>query len=96
MPHALSSAAELAALLRLESVPAVTTTRWIPRRKAQVVRAIEAGLLSCEEARRLYRLSEEELESWQRALRQVGEPGLRVTRRVEDWEAGRDAAAPGL
>jgi hypothetical protein len=80
----------------LESVPPVTTTRWIPRRKAQVVRAIEAGLLSPEEARRLYCLSEEELESWQRTLRQVGEPGLRVTRRLQGWEAGLAAAAANL
>src|SRR5688572_18187983 len=72
----------LATILALESVPPVTTTRWIPRRKAQVVRAVQAGLLSVDEACRLYRLTVEEFEGWQHALSEAGEGGLRITRRA--------------
>jgi len=85
MPHTNDSSpadSGLATILALESVPPVTTTRWIPRRKAQVVRAVQAGLLSVDEACRLYRLTMEEFESWQQALSDAGEGGLRVTRRA--------------
>ena len=85
MPHSpdlCSTDPGLARILALESVPPVTTTRWIPRRKAQVVRAVQAGLLSMDEACRLYQLTVEELEGWQRALGEAGESGLRITRRA--------------
>jgi hypothetical protein len=98
MPHACPPAHDtqgFAAILTLESVPPVTTTRWIPRRKAQVVRAVEAGLLTRDEACRLYRLSEEELESWRRALHEDGEAGLRITRRAHDWELEGAVPAAG-
>jgi hypothetical protein len=70
----------LAGILDLESVPPVTTTRWWPRHKAQVVAAVEAGLLSPEEACDLYRLSPEELSGWMRNHQLFGERGLRATR----------------
>jgi hypothetical protein len=73
---------ELANILPLETVPPVTTRRWNPRRKAQVVRAVQDGMLSEEEACRLYRMTLEELASWQRTLDESGERGLLVTRRV--------------
>jgi hypothetical protein len=87
---------EVAAILDLETVPPVTTTRWFPRRKAQVVAAVEAGLLSIEEACSLYRLSLEEFLGWQRTIRKGGVKGLCVTRRRRfeldfseaDWAAG--------
>jgi len=75
------SAPEVAAILDLETVPPVTTTRWFPRRKAQVVAAVEAGLLTTEEACSLYRLSLEEFLGWQRTIRKGGVKGLCVTRR---------------
>ena len=73
---------ERADVLRHETVPPATTTRWNPKRKAQVVRAIEAGELSHDEACRRYRMTLEELLGWQRALCESGEPGLRATRRI--------------
>ena len=87
MPHTYDTSPAdpaLANILALESVPPVTTTRWIPRRKAQVVRAVQAGLLSVDEACRLYRLTMEEFEGWQHALSKAGEGGLRITRRARE------------
>lgn len=50
------------------------------RRKAAVVAAVRAGVITLEEACRRYELSEEELVAWQRAFETYGLPGLRTTR----------------
>jgi len=47
-------------------LPPVTTRRWIARRKAEVVAAVHAGMLSALEACRRYRLSPEEFLEWER------------------------------
>jgi len=60
--------------------PAAGTTRWVVRRKAEVVAAVAGGLLSVDEACARYTLSLEEFTSWQRAVDRSGMPGLRVTR----------------
>jgi hypothetical protein len=60
-------------------LPPPDTGRWVPRRKAKVVAAVEGGLISKEEATRVYAISEEELDSWRSALRRFGMRGLRVT-----------------
>ena len=83
---------EIASILALESVPPVTTTRWNARRKAQVARAVQAGLLNEQEACRLYRMTVEELISWQSALCESGERGLHVTKQVRSkWSDSLDA-----
>lgn len=61
-------------------LPAAGTQRWVASRKAAVVRAVAAGLLSTEEAMAIYDLSEEELESWTQAVSMHGEAALRATR----------------
>ena len=66
--------------LTLESLPPATTTRWVVRRKAEVVAAVNGGLLSIEEACERYGLTLEEFASWQRAVDRSGMQGLRVTR----------------
>lgn len=66
--------------LTLDSLPAPGTTRWVVRRKAEVVAAVKGGLLSMEDACERYNLSIEEYLSWQRAVEKNGMPGLRVTR----------------
>jgi transposase-like protein len=48
------------------NLPPSTTTRWVPRRKAQVVAALLAGTLSVVEACRRYSLSAAELLEWER------------------------------
>lgn len=61
-------------------LPAASTSRWVPRRKARVVAAVEGGLISREEAARLYSISDEEFDSWRAAFSSLGMRGLRVTR----------------
>lgn len=66
--------------LTLDSLPPPDTTRWVVRRKAEVVAAVKGGLLTVDEVCERYKLSVEEFASWQRAVDRVGMPGLRVTR----------------
>jgi hypothetical protein len=66
--------------LTIESLPDPTTTRWVVRRKAEVVSAVNGGLLSVDEVCERYSLSLEEFAGWQRAVDRSGMPGLRVTR----------------
>jgi hypothetical protein len=66
--------------LTIESLPPANTRRWVVRRKAEVVAAVNGGLLTVDEACDRYGLSLEEFASWQRAVDRSGMPGLRVTR----------------
>jgi hypothetical protein len=66
--------------LTLESLPPPGTTRWVVRRKAEVVAAVDGGLLTFEEVCERYGLSMEEFAGWKRAVERSGMPGLRVTR----------------
>lgn len=65
--------------LSLESLPSPGTERWVVRRKAEVVSAVNGGLLTVDEACAHYDLTVEEFVSWQRAVDRAGLPGLRVT-----------------
>lgn len=65
-------------VLTRENLPAPDTRRRVASRKAQVVAAVESGLLTIEEAMKCYRLSLEEFYSWQRAMDRGGVAGLRV------------------
>jgi hypothetical protein len=74
----------------LDSLPPPETKRWVIRRKAEVVAAVRAGILSLEEACRRYTLSIEEFLSWQRLVESHGLPGLRVTRLQDYRGVGQD------
>ena len=79
----------LGELLTLETLPAPNTSRWVARRKAEVVAAVRGGLLTIEEACDRYQLDLEELTGWQRAVERAGMPALMVTqsKRYRDlWE----------
>lgn len=65
--------------LTLENLPAPETQRWVPRRKAEVVAAVNGGLLTLDEVCARYGLTVEEFVSWQRAVDRSGLPGLRIT-----------------
>lgn len=65
--------------LTLEALPSPGCNRWTPRRKAEVVAAVNGGLLTLAEACQRYRLSLEEFAGWQRAADRSGLPGLRAT-----------------
>ena len=66
--------------LTLDSLPPPDTERWVVRRKAEVVAAVNGGLLQPEEACERYNLTPEEFAGWQRAVDRSGMKGLRVTR----------------
>jgi hypothetical protein len=77
---------DIGSSVSLDSLPPPETKRWVIRRKAEVVAAVRAGLLSLEEACARYTLSVEEFLSWQRLVDSHGLPGLRVTR-LQDYRA---------
>ncbi|QHQ34506.1 DUF1153 domain-containing protein [Algicella marina] len=60
-------------------LPDIGTTRWVARRKAAVVNAVNAGLIQEEEACDMYGLSAEELHSWRVALQTHGSRALKAT-----------------
>nr|WP_269465585.1 DUF1153 domain-containing protein [Sphingorhabdus sp. M41] len=65
--------------LSLKDLPKNTTTRWVIRRKAEVVAAVNGGLLSLEEACDRYDLLFEEFLSWQESIDKSGLAGLRIS-----------------
>lgn len=77
------------------ALPPPDTKRWSPSRKAAVIAASRAGLLSREEARIRYMLSEEEFAEWERAFDCNGVPGLRTTR-LQSYRYPRPYAAQNL
>ncbi len=66
-------------VLTLADLPPKDTRRWVASRKAIVIRAVEAGLLSRKAALERYGLSDEELDLWQSAVNQHGIDALKVT-----------------
>ena len=70
--------------ITLDTLPPPGTTRWVIRRKAEVVAGVRAGLITLEEACARYTLSVEEFLSWQRLIDRHGLRGLRVTR-LQDY-----------
>ena len=66
--------------LTIDDLPSPNTKRWVMRRKAEVVAAVNGGLLTIDEVLERYGLTLEEFASWQRAMDRSGMKGLRVTR----------------
>ncbi len=66
--------------LAISDLPPPSTKRWVVRRKAEVVAAVNGGLLTVDEVLERYTLTLEEFASWQRAVDRSGMQGLRVTR----------------
>ncbi len=66
--------------LTVDDLPPPNTTRWVIRRKAEVVAAVRGGLLSVDDACARYSLTSEEFDSWRKAIERHGLPGLRTTR----------------
>lgn len=73
--------------LTLADLPPRSTKRWVIRRKAEVVAAVDGGLLSLEDARARYNLSEEEFENWRQMIMAHGLAGLRTTKVQQYREA---------
>lgn len=77
-PHAVVG--PLGEVIKKDTLPPRNTSRWVVRRKAEVVAAVNGGLLTVNEACDRYNLTLEELASWQRAIEREGMAGLRATR----------------
>lgn len=60
-------------------LPPPHTRRWVASRKAAVVRAVAAGLISRQSALETYALSEEELAHWETVVEKHGEAALKAT-----------------
>lgn len=60
-------------------LPPRDTRRWVASRKAAVVRAVGAGLLSRVGAIDEYGLSDEEFTAWEKAVSMHGEAALKAT-----------------
>jgi hypothetical protein len=65
--------------ITLADLPPRGTVRWVSRRKAAVVVAVQAGVITLSDACARYALSVEEFLSWQRTVERHGVPGLRIT-----------------
>ena len=60
------------------SLPPAGTRRWVARRKAQVVEAVQSGMLRLDVALKRYELSIEEFSAWKRRFYRSGVEGLRM------------------
>jgi hypothetical protein len=60
-------------------LPPAETRRWVASRKAAVVRAVNAQLMSRDEALERYGLSDEEFSEWETAVSTHGESALKAT-----------------
>lgn len=84
-------------LMRREDLPPPDTTRWVASRKAQVVAAVDSGMLTTEQVLRRYNLTLEEFTGWQHAMARSGVAGLRVAAvQRERLERRRVAPSPAL
>jgi hypothetical protein len=63
-----------------DELPPAGIRRWVIRRKAQVVAAVESGRMSLDEVVSTYAISIEEFQVWQKMIERHGIYGLRSTR----------------
>ena len=68
-------------------LPEPGTQRWTPTRKAQVLLAIQGGLLTFAEACGRYGLTAEELACWEQSFNWGGKHGLAVARITQHRKA---------
>ena len=67
-------------MITLADLPSPGISRWVTRRKAEVVAAVSGGLLSRSAACDRYNLTDEEFEGWEKLYSRHGVKGLRTTR----------------
>lgn len=78
--------------LTMNNLPPAETTRWVVRRKAEVVFAVRGGLMSLLEACDRYRLSVDEFLRWDDCIAKHGIKGLRSTWAQQYRSEDADAA----
>lgn len=67
-------------VLTRDNLPPSHTLRWVAWRKAEIVTAVRAGLLTLEEACARYTLTADELQGWSEAYARHGLNGLKALR----------------
>lgn len=72
-----------------DDLPPANTTRWVIRRKADVVQAVQEGVITLAEVCQRYGLSVEEYDSWHRLIERHGPAALRSTRLQDYRDASR-------
>jgi transposase-like protein len=65
-------------VLTWAKLPPQDTKRWVPRRKAEVIAAVQGGLISMSDACMRYAISNDEFCTWVRAYERFGLSGLRA------------------
>lgn len=65
--------------LSLSDLPPTNNGRWVVRHKANLVAAVNGGLISLEDACKRYSLSIDEFLTWQQTMNRFGLRGLRTT-----------------
>ena len=88
-PHAKWTLGPLGERLTLQHLPPPGTRRWVIRRKAEVVCAVEGKLLTLDEAIQRYNITLTEYAAWKRAVSRHGIKGLRLTKVQEYRERER-------
>lgn len=83
-------------ILTFDNLPPKNTRRWVPRRKAEVIAAVDGGLLTLTEACARYAISHEEFSSWIQAYARHGLAGLRAGQLMDRWaeKPDEDASTP--
>jgi len=81
-------------ILTFDNLPPKNTRRWVPRRKAEVIAAVDGGLLTLTEACTRYAISHEEFSSWISAYARHGLPGLRAGQLMDRWTDKDEASTP--
>ncbi len=81
------------ATLTPSDLPPSNTVRWTIARKVNVVRAIDAGMITEDDAATRYKLSAEELAGWKEAIEKTGPQALRVTHLHEYRHTGESVPA---
>ncbi|MEX0277311.1 MAG: DUF1153 domain-containing protein [Ruegeria sp.] len=66
-------------ILSRADLPSADTKRWVASRKALVVRGVLYGLISLSDAKKRYRISDEEFNTWVAAVAEHGVEALKVT-----------------
>ena len=54
-------------ILTCANLPPRNTRRWVPRRKAEVIAAVDGGLITLSDACTRYEISQEEFRAWVQA-----------------------------
>jgi hypothetical protein len=74
-------------VLTWANLPPRNTRRWVPRRKAEVIAAVDGGLLTMTDACTRYEISHEEFCAWVQAYSRHGLSGLRAGQLMDRWAA---------